>query len=85
VCVRQCARWQGAPQYSAVPQRAQADVEGAEQPSAQQSSRAFARAMAEKGGEEELRVHFRKTYTLVGVVAGCWRPVWMLAYPGTGL
>jgi hypothetical protein len=42
LCARQCARWQGAPQYSAVLQRPQEEVEGAAQPSAQQRSGAWA-------------------------------------------
>jgi hypothetical protein len=45
LCARQCARWQGAPQYSAVRQRAQAETESAAQPSAQQRSGAGAAAM----------------------------------------
>ena len=60
LCARQCDRWQGAPQYSAVLQRAQADVEGAVQPSAQQRSGVGAAAMGlvsergwEAGGERE--------------------------------
>jgi hypothetical protein len=45
LCARQCDRWQGAPQYSAVRQRPQAEKDGAAQPSAQQCSGMGAAAM----------------------------------------
>jgi hypothetical protein len=45
LCARQCARWQGAPQYSAALQRTQTSVGGEAQPSAQHCGCTGASAM----------------------------------------